>query len=202
MDLEQFYSLSDACMPDTAQVEPIEQLDSSAALRAEISVQLLPGFQLRSGTKWYDLLGTGYAGLYLVSERFQQVLIRGGFTGWTTISAQIHDHNSAAIGGYDLFAVTGRCGPILPERSPVVQLPKKSGVGQSLYRIGYFFDLNTWDGSDVFCPANNRSTFITERVKTALTDAHLDNVLLRKITEIEQLVLGQAKKRPIEGGPA
>lgn len=82
--------------------------------------------------------------------------------------------------------MTGRCGPIDDELSPVMVLPPPVPQGEAMpHRIGIRFWPETWDGSDVFSPEGSGWVLVTRDVRDALTDAKITGIELRRITEIE-----------------
>jgi hypothetical protein len=136
-----------------------------------------------------DIITTGFAKLFLISEQFISTLELANATGWGVFPVEIIYQGDSRISGYSGLSITGRCGPLDESKIPIVQMPSRSPKGFSPYRIGYYFDITTWDGSDLFSPAPNKSIFVTERLKEAADVAKLVNVSFQRITEIQQLVV-------------
>ena len=55
--------------------------------------------------------------------------------------------------------------------------------------LGYYFDENSWDGSDVFRPEGTRMTLVTERTKNLIEGCFATNFTFKPILEVERLEL-------------
>jgi len=191
----EFYHLSNFWTDQLIVADSRDQLDIPAVFRGELIPDTPLNFNVQLGTRFADLLGTGYAGIYLVSERFAAALSQSQFTGWRILQAAILQPDNKLNSSYGLLSVLGRCGVIDANKSRVVSLPSKSPTGQSLFRFGYHFDYASWDGTDIFLPQGTRLTFLTDRVRVALEQANLDNVVLTNINEVKQLVPKKSQER-------
>lgn len=103
-----------------------------------------------------DLIGTYWAGLFLVSQEFARFLSWSDLTGWQTLAIRVD--GNPAIHDVALLQVVGRCGPI-----------EEAGAGRTL-------NLSSWDGSDLFVPANESSIVISTKAAEILRSAGLRNV--------------------------
>jgi hypothetical protein len=110
-----------------------------------------------------DLIGFGWAGVYLMSERMRRFLEASDLTGWLARPVDIEP--DIFEGPIWLLGVVGESGPTYSASSHA-ELP----------RFGVFLDPFDWDGSDFFCPANERSFLITARAAAALRRARLRNL--------------------------
>jgi len=136
-----------------------------------------------------DLIGTSYATIRLVSERFLEVLREHGFTGWATFPVKIWLGDDRVVEGYEGFAVTGRCGPIDDELSESIELAPPVPGGRSTPGLrGMCFSPDSWDGSEVFTPDDRASIFVIEPVRRALEQACMTGLEFRRLTEIERPV--------------
>ncbi len=112
-----------------------------------------------------DLIGTGWATLRVISQRFRQVLDDAQLTGWRTFPVVVLDH--ALDMPLYLLAVTGRCGPEYGS----------SGVHRAgLPPLGMFLDPHEWDGADLFMPPNAGDVLLTTRAGDVVKRARLRNV--------------------------
>jgi hypothetical protein len=130
-----------------------------------------------------DVVWTDDGILVFISKRVVDALSAGGFTGWATIPAIVHAQSSSRRPRYlglDYFglAITGRCGPVVPERSTFVTVPP----GITMYR-GLTFDPATWDGSDLF-RVKLSSPFVLVKVKEVLEVARVENLEFTPLTEV------------------
>jgi len=143
------------------------------------------------GGKLTDLIWTTWAGVFLISGRVRELMQHNKVSGWTTYAVQVFDADGTEIEGYHGFAVTGRCGPFDPDRSELVTKPPPTPQGRpALFRRGLVFDLDTWDGSDVFCPSieGYKHVICVDRVRKLLAREKVTNVRWERLSEYEVLV--------------
>jgi hypothetical protein len=134
--------------------------DARSALVGEFR-ERISGVVLNPGRAW-DLVGTYWASLYLVSPRFVDLLIAAGATGWKPRTVDIP--GSPDLPPLALLTVTGRCGRLLP-----------GGEG-GRPPFGVFLDPSTWDGSDVFVADGDGAILLTGDLASRLRSARLSNV--------------------------
>jgi len=142
-------------------------------------------FRRDSGSRAYDYVTTTYAILQLVSQRFIDVLREGGFTGWSTYPVEVYGKHGELIPGYHGLAITGRCGPIDDSMSELIWCePVQPGKTKHYQRLlGLYFDPESWDGSDLFCPEGTARVIVRDVVKDALEAVKITNVDFTSITE-------------------
>lgn len=161
--------------------------DPAAIARAEVKVSAPITFVREEGSEAMDLVGTTYAVLFLVSDRFIRVLHQSRFTGWGTFSVDLEGVEGITPDGHRGFVVTGRCGPIMDELSQSVIVPPPVPGGRSSRQLrGLCFQPETWDGSDVFMPESGGWVFVVEEVKDALEAAGMTNVEFRRASDVHR----------------
>jgi len=186
IELDRVYSLGEAFSRDALRVNPRQTVDASALLRGNLTIDKPLVFEISQGRKRVDLVGTGYAGLVLVSDSFINVLSDAGFTGWTTYPVHVLGRVGDELVGYHGLSILGRCGPLdLYRGEKIIMAAPPGGTALPGWR-GFHFDPSTWDGSDLFLPEGARLLFVVEAVKNALQKAGLSNLSLERITEIER----------------
>lgn len=147
-----------------------ELMDGTYSGLEPIPVEILEGGRVD------DLVGTGYAGLHLVTSRFRDALITNNLTGWilkpTTMSG------SRLREELWLLSVVGRSGPVYTVGGKWLS---------HLDPMGQYIDPEEWDGSDFFMgtvedfrrpelvPAGGPS-LLTGRAARILAEAKLSNV--------------------------
>jgi hypothetical protein len=135
------------------------------------------------GAKPGELIWTTYATPVIVADSVVQLLRSHGFTGWSTYDVTVRGKQGQLVPGYSGLAITGRCGKIDYSRTIVVPRIRPAGIfptGKGLY-----FDPESWDGSDLFMPAENAGyKFMVEEVKEAFERAKIKNA---EFTPLEQL---------------
>jgi hypothetical protein len=140
-------------------------------------------FKQVSGKNFTDILNTGWSSLYLISDKFKNLLEEHHFTGWTTYPIIIRDKKGNQIEGYHGFSVTGVSGPISHANSPSFEaryVPK--GPLVRFYK-GATIDLSKWDGSDFFIPEGRTGIVMTEKVAELLKKNKTTNIYLTNVAE-------------------
>jgi hypothetical protein len=191
MNYSKFYEFHDRMTRGAYNaIRTIDQtpFDGVKLLRGELNVNMSFRFAYHFGTKVYDLVAIGWAGIYLLSDKVINLLREHQITGWITYSTILYDKKDKEIEGYSLFSVTGRSGPIDWAKSEkFVKDPYVPGGGRADMLRGVYFDLDTWDGSDIFLADGTLYTFVTQKVRDLLVKNKVTNILLERVTEIETI---------------
>ena len=165
-------------------IENREYLDAMLTMGSYEGISFPLEFRHKCGKRYYDILHIGYASLFLVSDRFLEVLETNHFTGWKSYPVRLFEKNGKEIFGYNGFSVTGKAGKIDWEQCEIVQRP--GPIDETVtypYRKGIPIDMSQWDGSDIFMAINYWGYFITEPVYKALKKAKITNILFQQATE-------------------
>lgn len=191
MDYACLYELYDAGRRGALHASPQELIrDPFAVLRGDARFPTPLVCEQFLGHKPYDLIGMGYACLYLLSDRLLYTLRKEGVTGWTAHPVEVRRTDGEVIPGYHVFVVTGRCGPIDDTRSEEVWRPPPTPTGQSYKAwLGLYFAPETWDGSDVFVPQHTGHIIVVERVRQILQEVRATNIEFDRLTEVERTFL-------------
>lgn len=137
------------------------------------------------GSKTFDFLNSGYAGLYMVSKKIIELFNNNAISGWSSIPVRIKGYEGYE---YYLFTVTGRCSAIDYEKSEASIKAPFTTTGRPVEaKRGLYFDLSSWDGSDVFTPEESMFTFVTEKVEKLLYKNKVTNLIIENITKFELL---------------
>ncbi len=164
----------------------VEDSINSHLIRADFKNINFPlVFTHDEGYKLLDLIGTTWAGLYLISDRARDIFLENRFSGWTHYSIELYDEKGRAISGYCGLSVSGRCGPIDFSSAPTIQ--KRIGPTTPLtnYYVGLPIGLDQWDGSDFFLPSGSYHIIISKAVANAILKNKLKNIELECLAEIE-----------------
>jgi hypothetical protein len=131
-----------------------------------------------------DVIWTTMGVVVIVSESVVQLLRAHGFTGWSLYDVSVRDKQGQLIPGYSGLAITGRCGKIDYTRTVVV--PRVYPAGIFPIGKGLLFEPESWDGSDLFMPADNFGyKFMVEGVKKAFERAKIRNVYFTPLDQFE-----------------
>lgn len=140
-----------------------EGISARRLLTGDLVGQPLVGVVRQSGRPC-DLVGTYWAGVYLVSEHFRRSMSDLGASGWFTTPVQVEGVPSKLW----LLSISGRCGPLF-------------GVGGDPYPggpdVGTFIDPAGWDGADLFMPDNNNSIHVVGSTAERIHELRLSNVV-------------------------
>lgn len=117
-----------------------------------------------SGKKMRDILDTRYPPLYLISDRFKNALEESGITGWKSYPISLFDKKGNPVEGYNGFSITGKAGKM----QKFDQLPLECGY--SADADGCYFDVETWDGSDLFNTEGTWHIIASERFIKVLVE--------------------------------
>ena len=188
MDFSRLYTMSEASVYGAFRASCEDIDDDVGLVRAEWVPKIPLVFRhFTGGSRLHDVIGTGHATIDLLSDRVIDIFKEYGFTGWTTFPIELYGKKGVRIDGYNGFAVTGRCGPIDWSRGRKIRKPPPVPQGRSYDAwVGMYFDPNTWDRSDVFCPGETTYIIVTEPVMLALSDAKVTHILFKRLTEFER----------------
>lgn len=143
-------------------------------------------FKQEYGNKLYDILDTGCAGFFLISERMRKILEENNLTGWIVFPIKLYDKKGKEITGYHGFSVIGHSGPTSYEKSEIIEKRKVANGPLCKYYKGVIVD--NWDGSDFFTPEGTYETFITKKAAEILTKFKITNVYLENLADQEMAI--------------
>lgn len=142
-------------------------------------------FEQECGKKLLDVLGTGWPGLSLISDKMKTVLEENKLTGWKTFPIKLYDKKRNEILGYHGFSVTGRCGPIDDRNAEIIDKQRiPEGPIFKAYK-GLYIGLDKWDGSDFFIPDKSLFRIITNKTANILKKDKTLNIKLTNCTDFE-----------------
>jgi hypothetical protein len=161
----EFYEVSPRrAEPFSAQPEPPLSDEQEAALLLGRWRPSEPLVLRQNSDRGPDSLGWGGSpALWIVSPAFRAALADAGCTGWSTTAVVVlAEHEDRVVTSeHGVLVVEGRCGPIDYERSSPIP-------GSRTGRRGLYFELDSWDGSDVFAPADSMRVIYTKKAIDAL----------------------------------
>jgi hypothetical protein len=134
------------------------------------------------GTRIGDVVWTDFVGLVLISDDLAGQLRQRGITGWSPFPTECV--NSPELSRYVVCQVQGRSGGVRFDRGTWIRHEEAAGPWKSVLR-GLFFDENTWDGSDIFCPAGTGFMVVTEKVVDVIRAFDTRNVGITPMTDVE-----------------
>src|ERR1700761_161521 len=158
MDIKNYYTFGSKLSSTTFQAHPlglsfkkggigdIEKLTLGNYYKIHFPVK----FKQEYGDKLHDILDTGTAIMYLISDRMRDVLEENQLTGWKAFPIQLYDKQQNEVKGYQGLSITGRCGSVNYNKSEIVSKSMINNGPISRYYRGFYIGLEDWDGSDFF----------------------------------------------------
>ena len=132
-----------------------------------------------------QVMWTTYSAPIIIANSVVQLLRTHGFTGWSVYEVSVRDKQGEQVPGYSGLAVTGRCGDI--DWAKGVEVPRIRPAGIFPVWKGFFFDPDSWDGSDFFMPAQTVGyVLVVEEVKKAFERAKIKNVGFTPLDQFER----------------
>jgi hypothetical protein len=135
-----------------------------------------------------DFVWTALGVPIIVSDHVISILNANRFRGWKTYAIQLFGKDAEPIGGYHGLAISGRCGPLQPERSQEVVTKRADGQSALRYK-GWYFDETKWDGSHIFMPSSGTGlVFVMQEVRDALRAGQVKGVLYTPAATHERVI--------------
>ncbi len=142
-------------------------------------------FKQESGKKLTDILDTGFAGFFLISDNLKTILEENHFIGWQTFPIKLYDRKEKEINGYHGFSITGTSGPVSYKDSDIIEIRTvPEGPICRLYK-GLYIGIETWDNNDFFTPMESYMTIVPKKVADILIKNKISNMRLNNLAEIE-----------------
>jgi hypothetical protein len=135
--------------------------------------------------KSLDIINTGTASLYLISDRMKSILENNHLTGWKVFPIKLIDKNENEISGYHGFSVFGTCGPITYDKCEIFEKRIMPHCPLVKYYKGLHIGLDKWDGTDFFLPEGTFWKIITEKTSDVLKKNKITNMRLENLADIE-----------------
>ena len=190
VDFARVYLLGTRHQPRALHVRPLTDVgDPFTLLRGESRPTGVPRFARVAGSEHTDLVGTTLPPLILVSNRLSAILERENLTGWKAVPAVVEIEDALDDHAYSLLVVTGKSGRIDDSLSQRAILPPPAGGKASDGWRGLFFPPASWDRSDFFVPESTGYICISDRARTAISQARATNCRFEPLNRVQRLML-------------
>jgi hypothetical protein len=145
-------------------------------------------FKQDNGKNLTDILDTGFAGFFLISNRMKLILEENNLTGWQVFPIKLYDKKELEIYNYHGFSIVGHCGPIDYEKSEIIE--KRMFPEGPLFKCykGLYVGLDEWNGTDFFIPRTTVMMIMTKKAADILKKNKITNLSLEKLSEFEMIV--------------
>lgn len=191
MEMKRFFWLGSKLLSSTFQAAPVGLKEDENGISDHLN--LIEGkynginfpviFKQDYGKNLTDILDTGHAGLFLISDRMKKILEDSGLTGWQTFPIKLFDKKGSEVLGYHGFSVVGHCGPINYEKSEIIEKRRVPTGPLCKFYKGVFVD--NLDGMDFFIPDTTKFIFITKKAADILKENKITNMRLENLANME-----------------
>lgn len=199
MDINSFYIFGSTFsqVPVCASNEKLDWETNCRIVKGDYTGIDLPIiFKQSSGKKWTDVLMPNSVSMYVVSQRFIEMLEKNDITGWKSYPVTILDKEEKEISGYIGFSVIGESGAVDYSKSEVYEKQLVPNGPKTKYYRGLYVDLDKWDGTDFFMPQGTLNIIITEKVKQLINIHKITNTILQSLAEYELAEYALPKNTP------
>ena len=145
-----------------------------------------------SGKQMRDVLDNRNIRTYLISDRMRDLLIDNNITGWECYEIEMYDKKGNIVSGYNGFSVTGKCNDMVKIDFENIIKDKKRDYFEAK---GAMFDIEKWDGSDIFRAGGWR--IITKKVYELFKKHKITAIEMTRMTDYT-CWLGYTKEEALE----
>lgn len=145
-----------------------------------------------SGKQMRDVLDNRSIRTYLISDRMRDLLIDNNITGWECYEIEMYDKKGNIVSGYNGFSVTGKCNDMVKIDFENIIKDKKRDYFEAK---GAMFDIEKWDGSDIFRAGGWR--IITKKVYELFKKHKITAIEMTRMTDYTRW-LGYTKEQALE----
>lgn len=145
-----------------------------------------------SGKQMRDVLDNRSIRTYLISDRMRDLLIDNNITGWECYEIEMYDKKGNIVSGYNGFSVTGKCNDMVKIDFENIIKDKKRDYFEAK---GAMFDIEKWDGSDIFRAGGWR--IITKKVYELFKKHKITAIEMTRMTDYT-CWLGYTKEEALE----
>ena len=134
-----------------------------------------------------DVIWTTSGVPLIINQRVVDLLNANKITGWSTYPVTVYTKSNEIVPDYSGLSIHGRSGPIDESKSDIVM--REFPAGMFPRNKGYYFDPESWDGSDLFMAGNALHKFCSTAVKQIFTKAKVKNIEFIRMDEVEYKTL-------------
>jgi hypothetical protein len=114
-------------------------------------------------------------------------------TGWETFPVRVIGSNDEEVTGYEGLRVTGRSSVITIDKVHSDLVYENRKHGSFPYYKGLYFDVASWDGSDLFAASDMGTAWVlaTEKTKVAFERSGAQNIEFTPISDVRLPAVGE-----------
>lgn len=175
-----------ACHLNKTKKENSELFDQHRLILGDYEGIKMPvEFKQEYGKELKDVLDTGWVSLFLVSDRFVEILKAEKISGWKTFPVKVYDKNGSLVNGYEGFSVNGRSGPVNFSEARIIEKQLAINAAPLKFYRGFHIEMDEWDKSDIFLAKDNFTIVVLEKVKDLIEKNKLTNIRFTNLEDIE-----------------
>jgi hypothetical protein len=141
-------------------------------------------FQITSGKNPCDFMAGSFSPV--ITERLVQLLKKERITGWKPYPVEVYDQKGQQVSEqFHGFSITGRGGPQDVTRGVESVFTEDDGTKKPMRMSALYFDLNNWDGSDLFIIDDSYWLLATPRAIEVFESAKVTGWKPKKLTEVK-----------------
>ncbi len=172
--MTKFYVLSNALKRSAIRVKSIREYNEVNLFLGKEKLTEPFEMEVDEGKKFYDWIDFQDTSNHLISNKFYDLLKSNSISGWQAFEVDIKSIELV----YHGFQVLGKSGKLIK--------PKEKG-----FYTGMKFDIDSWDGSDIFSPEGTTFTICTQKVVNIIKKNKLTNIDYESVDEIELYSIGK-----------
>lgn len=194
MQLSKFYNFKSKLQSNCFRATPVFSSNTNYT-DAELVESLVSGenavnkfpitFKQQSGSKLFDLLDTGWVGLFLVSQRIAEIIEMNQLTGYRLFEIELYTKKEDKVSGYFGLSIVGRSGPLKYNVNSIIEKRTVPNGPTSKFYVGQYIDANTWDGSDFFLSEGNKGIKCSQNVVEKLSKVKLTHIYFEDLSTVE-----------------
>lgn len=124
-------------------------------------------FYVDQGKNWFDIVRFQDIPNFAISQRVKNLLEENDIKGWTCFPIVIRDNTDKTYYGFQILSKAGK----------ILNLKKLSNYVDEFVE----FDINTWDGSEIFTLEDTGITACTHKVKELCEKAMITNIKFKRL---------------------
>jgi hypothetical protein len=158
----EFFSIT--LVPGKAQVriEAKADYEFSYVLDSDTNLIYENEFYVDQGKNWFDIVRFQDIPNFAISQKVKNLFEENNITGWTCFPIVIQDHSDKSYYGFQILSKAGK----------ILNLEKLSNYIDKYHE----FDINTWNGSEIFTLEETGITACTSKVKELCENAKITNI--------------------------
>lgn len=187
-DAAEFFRLDIVSVVGVTHVAPVGPLDAIALFKGTpVASGISPTFRVVADEGYSEVATCEEPVLRLVSRRLYKKLGEARLSGWSATPATLIGVDAQKASQYLVLTVTGRCGGLV-ETLPKAVTREFEKRPYKTY-VGAFFDVLSWDGSEVFSPEDSGWIIVTKHARNSIMAFGVPAIAFTRLADVERLIV-------------